>query len=129
MQKIIYRALKVVYNDHSSSCEELLQKCDMDSLELMRQKTLLCEVFKFINNIGPEYMNDIFQIHRESRRGLLLVEHRVRSTLHGTHSVRALGPKMWNSLPPPIKSSKTICEFKSRLKDFTGMGCKCAQCR
>jgi len=130
MDKIIYRALKVAYNDHSATYDDLLQRCDMDSLELSRQKTLLCEIFKSINNIGPKYMKDIFSIHKqESRLGLQLYEHRVRTSSYGTHSVRALGPRLWNALPPSIKASESISMFKSKLKKFNVGKCRCAICR
>ena len=130
MDKIIYRALRVVFNDHAASYDDLLQRCDMDDLELSRQKTLLCEIYKSINDIGPKYMQDIFCVkRRESRRGLLLLEHRPRTSLYGTHSARVLGPKLWNSLSTEIKTCKSINELKTKLKNFKGQTCKCALCK
>ena len=62
MDKIVYRALKVVFSDYSSSYEELLTRSNLKNLEIQRQKALLCEIYKSINDIGPTYMRDIFMI-------------------------------------------------------------------
>ena len=130
MEKIVYRALRVVYNDYTSTYEQLLAKANMDSLELQRQKTLICEIYKSVKNIGPRYMSDIFIVQREhSRRGLQLLENRARTSAYGTHSVRIYGPKLWNSLDLNIKNSVSIDALKINLKSFTGVKCKCALCK
>ena len=119
-----------LFNDYSSSYEELLTRSNLKNLEIQRQKALLCEIYKSINDIGPTYMRDIFMIRREhSRKGLLLEEFRTRTSAFGTHSVRSLGPKLWNGLALHIKQSKSLSELKTNLKDYAGTVCKCAQCK
>ena len=130
MDKIVHRALRVVYNDYSATYDELLTKAEIDSLDIQRQKALICEIFRSIINVGPVYMKDIFTIRKEeSRRGLLLAECRTRTSAYGTHSIRALGPKLWNNLSVDIKASKSITELKQNLKNYTGIKCRCALCR
>ena len=130
MEKILYRGLKLVYKDYESSYEQLLNKAKMDNVELVRQKAIICEMFKCLHETGPEYMNDIFKVSKHiSRRGPIFHEPRVHTARYGSHSLRAYGPKLWNNLSTSIKLSKSIDELKRNLKDFKGNPCKCAQCR
>ena len=39
-------------------------------------------------------------------------------------SLRIFGPKIWNSLPYPIKSSKNLESFKTVVKNWGGVNCK-----
>lgn len=130
MEKILYRGLKFVFNDYKSSYEELLARANMDSLELTRTKYIIYEIYKFINGLGPEYMSDIFKkTSRNSRRGPLLNVERCRTSVHGLHSLRSLGPRLWNSLDTSIKNSDSIGALKTKLKDYKGAPCHCAMCR
>ena len=129
MEKVLYRGLKFVFNDYDSSFDALLNKANMDSLHLTREKTILSEIHKFTKGVGPKYMGDIFQISKtDSRKGTLLKVPRCRTTTHGLHSLRFLGPRLWNGLGIKIKKSDTT-NFKSQLKDFKGVTCRCALCR
>jgi hypothetical protein len=130
MERILYRGLKLVFNDYESSYGKLLEKAKMDSVEISRQKAIICEIFKCLHQVGPEYMNDIFTVSRHvSRRGPVLYEPRVHTARYGSHSLKAYGPKLWNNLNLSIKQSKDINELKQNLKDFKGNPCKCALCK
>ena len=39
-------------------------------------------------------------------------------TSYGTKSIKVLGPKLWNSLAPTIKSASSCVIFKSAMKRF-----------
>ena len=53
MERIQFRALKYIYNDVSTSYEELLARANLSTLELHRKREILVEVFKSVDNISP----------------------------------------------------------------------------
>ena len=44
-------------------------------------------------------------------------------------SLRALGPQIWNRLPPHIKNAGNLSAFKRLIKTWDGLLCKCNLCR
>ena len=53
MERIQFRALKYIYNDVSTSYEELLARANLPTLELHRKREIIVEVFKSVDNISP----------------------------------------------------------------------------
>ena len=53
MERIQFRALKYIYNDVSTSYEELLARANLSTLGLHRKREILVEVFKSVDNISP----------------------------------------------------------------------------
>ena len=49
MEKIQERALRFIYEDYDSSCEDLLQKSKLPSLKIRRIRTIAIETFKIIH--------------------------------------------------------------------------------
>ena len=60
MERIPYRALICIYNDVSTSNEELLARANLPTLELHRKREILVEVFKYVSNISPYFLWDLF---------------------------------------------------------------------
>ena len=130
MERILYRGLKFVFNDYCSSFDDLLAKAKIDSIEITREKSIIIEMYKCLNGIGPEYMMDIFNTNsRSSRRGPNFVQPRVRTTNYGLHSLRVEGPRLWNNLKVNTKLSKNITVLRTNLQNYTGLPCKCSQCK
>ena len=50
-----------------SSYEELLQKTGKETMKVNRLRSLCIEIYKWINNINPTYMNEIFKLRKTSR--------------------------------------------------------------
>ena len=130
MEKILYKGLRFVYEDYTSSYEDLLLKANMDSIDLNREKTILCEMYKCLNKQGPLYLTELFDVNqRSSRRGQTFIIPRVNTTTHGLHSIRYQGPRLWNMLSLELKSQPTLAKFKHELNNYSGNECKCAQCK
>jgi hypothetical protein len=51
MEKIQERALRFIYDDYSSSYENLPEKSKLPSLKIRRLKTITVETFKIIHKI------------------------------------------------------------------------------
>ena len=55
IQKIHHKALKVVYNSNKN-CNKLLWDNDEVSIHQSHLRAFICEVFKSLNNLSPEFM-------------------------------------------------------------------------
>ena len=64
------RCLRVIYNDKTSSFEQLLEKDSSVSMQHRNIQTFATEMYKVTNRLSPEIMNEIFQIRKESRYNL-----------------------------------------------------------
>jgi hypothetical protein len=63
------RALHFMYDDYSSSYEELLLKADKPIIEVRKLRIMSVEIFKTLNNLNPIYMKEIFTLNtRESSK-------------------------------------------------------------
>ena len=56
------RSLSIVYDDKSSTFEELLEKDNSVSIHHKNLQVLATEIYKVINGISPQIMQKIFQI-------------------------------------------------------------------
>ena len=61
------RALRFLYNDYSISCEGLLEKAGKVKMNVYRLRNLCVEIYKTINKLNPEFMNNIFKVKENKR--------------------------------------------------------------
>ena len=59
---------------------------------------VLSTTFKFANDIGPNYLNEVFQWAAESNRTLRNDYRKFRRTTAGQTSLSFLGPSKWNKM-------------------------------
>ena len=53
------RALRMLYNDYTSTYDSLPAKANKASLEIRRYGTLALEIAKTLNDLNPTYMQDL----------------------------------------------------------------------
>ena len=73
-------------------------------MNVNRLRSLCIESFKTLNNINPDFMNEIFELRKTNRAvrnqyKLNLEVPPINQVTFGIKSIRYLGPKIWNSLP------------------------------
>ena len=110
IQKIHHKALKVVYNNNKNY-EEFLQNDNEISIHQSHLRSLICEVFKSLNNINPKFMWSYFvfkNIPYNIRKGHLLRLPAAKSTSYGINSVFFRACLLWNDLPQSIRYSESI---------------------
>ena len=61
INKILERALCLVYKDYHSTYDALLEKDGSFRVHHRHLQILATEIYKFKNNLGPEIINDIFE--------------------------------------------------------------------
>ena len=64
------RCLRVIYNDKTSSFEQLLENDNSVSIHHRNIQTLAIEMYKVTNGLSPEIISEIFQITEQSRYNL-----------------------------------------------------------
>ena len=127
-------ALNFLYNNYQLPYEELLDKAKTSSMNVKRLRFLCVEISKTINNLSPSFMKQTFEL-RETNRNVR-EKHRLNLNISNYNQVtfskkclRIFGPKILNSLPYHIKSSKNIESFKTVIKNWDGVNCKCVICK
>ena len=132
LEGIQKRALKLAFGNSTSDYERLLNLASLTTLETSRQKSILIEVYKIINDLSPTYLRDLFTrphsryVTRNSNYGLAMPI--TKTVTYGTHSLKSFGTVLWNSVPVEIKTADSLSNFKSKLSEWKGTSCICSIC-
>ena len=134
IENIQKRALRFIYDEKESDYNDLISRAGKTTMNVYRLRTLCTEIYKSINNLSPSYMNDIFRPHISNRPIRTQHQNNLKvvnsnQTNFGTNSLRSLGPKIWNSLPAHLKSTKNLKCFKKMIKNWDGKKCRCNFCK
>ena len=131
LENIQKRALRFIYNDYTSSYEELLLKAKIPSLEIKRMRTMAIETYKILYNLSPPCLQDLVsfkQTNYNFRYSNTLNIPKVRTTGYGKQSFRYAAAVLWNKLPEHIRSTTNFSQFKYLISVWDGKNCKCASC-
>ena len=131
IQKIHHKALKVVYNSNKNY-DELVRDNNEPSIHQRHLCALICEVFKSLNNLNPEFMWSYFvfkNITYSIRNGPLLRLPAAKSTSYDVNAVLLRACLLWNSLPQSVKFSESILGLKTKMKDLENIDCSGILCR
>ena len=131
IEKVHRAALRVVYNDYTTSYSGLLDMSNRTSLFLARLKSLLVAVFKCIRGLNPEVMTTIFVMDNkpyDTRSGSTISQNRVKTIKYGIQSFAYQGAKCWNRLPANIKEIEDLNEFRRHVSKWNGPVCHCGCC-
>ena len=121
-------------NYYHSSYETLLHKSGKTTVNVRNLINLCKKIFKSLNNLNPGFGKEIFYLKESNRLArekykLNLQIPKINQTRFGTESFRGLGPKIWNTLPYHIKTSKNTDIFKKTIKNWNAVECKCLVCQ
>ena len=114
------------------SFQELL---DIDNSVTVHQRNLqklATEMYKVKHHLSPLPMQEIFKENvngRELRNNRNWEITKVRTVFYGTETIRYRGPKTWEIVPKEIKASKTLTEFKTKIKHWRPTNCTCRLCK
>ena len=95
-------------------------------------KVLMTEIYKFLNDLSPPIMSDVFEKHEDHyslRNPRSLAFKRKMTTIYGIDTIAFRGPQIWHSLPQDIKNSESLNSFKSNIKRYGNLTCHCKICR
>ena len=131
INKIHERALRIVYNDNESSFGELLKKDGSFSIHERNIQALAIEIYKVVNGLSPEIMNDIFSL-KESETYSSRFPFKPRNIIsvsYGTETLSFMGPKIWALIPNDLKKVKSLPQFKKKIKLWKPDKCPCRMCK
>ena len=126
------RALRFVYDDMSSSYEELLELAKIPSLHIRRQRTMAVETFKLLNSLAPVCLKDlvILKSHKYAFRYNNVLElPQVKTSTYGKKSFRFAAATLWNSLPDHFRTENSFYQFRSLIQSWNGSVCRCSACK
>ena len=130
LERLQFRALKFVYQDWNSTYLELLEKANLPTLELARNRAILVEVYKSVNRLSPPFMWNLFEVkstrYNLRKNNQLCIQHS-RTVKLGQNSLRIHGAKLWNLLSDNFKNCD-LNTFKDRVKSWSPPTCKCSGC-
>ena len=118
VEKIHYKALKIVYN--SNECyEELLIRNNEVSIHQKQLRTLATEIYKCLTDVNPDFMNyfSIKEIPCSIRNDSALKIPSASFTYYGTNSIHFRACLLWNKLPNSLKESQSLPELKYKIKN------------
>ena len=70
MNQLHEKCLRIIYNDKRSLYEELLSKDGSVSMHHENLQKFIIEIYKVVNGICPEIMNEVFQFQTQNHHNL-----------------------------------------------------------
>ena len=131
MEKIQYKALKIVFNSNES-IENLLLHSNEVSIHQKQLRQLTTEIYKSLTDLSPEFIKPFFTVKElpyNLRNGHILNIPSAQATYYGSDSMLSRACQVWNNLPLSIKQSQSLLEFKTNIKILRNIECLCKICK
>ena len=132
INRIHERALRIAYQDHNSTFNELLAKDGSFKIHDRNLQKLLIEIFKVKMKLAPEIMNEVFDFIecRYPRRNELRFKSRnIRTVRYGTETAALVSSRIWTNMSNEIEENTSLNEFKSKIKTWQPENCPCKLCK
>ena len=123
------RGLRMVYEDYTSSFEDLLKNDGSVTIHHRNIQKVAVEMFKIKNSLWPETMKDLFNIRQDSSGTSKFIIPNVNSEYMGKLSLRYFGPIVWETMLPEVyKEIDGLAKFEEDIKKWVP-DCKCRLCK
>ena len=126
------KALRLVYNDSMLSFEQLLSLDNSFTIHHRNLQKLAIEMYKVKHNLSPIFMKNIFPDSTNPynlRNAPEFNTFNIRTVYNGTETISFRGPRTWALVPNEIKNSKSLSQFKNKIKNWKPEGCMCRLCK
>ena len=126
------RALRLIYCDHSSNFQELLQRDNSVTIHQKNIQALAIMMYKVVNNIAPTIVSELFSfsnVNYSLRSGSQFHQPSANTVWNGQETISYLGPKIWNMVPEEMKQKSSLFAFKRDIKQWVPNKCPCRICK
>ena len=126
IEKLQYKALKYVYNDFKSSYTDLRKKANRPLMYVERQRCILLEVYKCLNQICPRYLRDMFEIKvmpYNLRNESIVIMPKYNFIKYVRYSILYDGAALWNALDKRIVNAQSVADFKTMMQTWGVITC------
>ena len=128
INKLHERALRIVYNDHFSSFEELLSKNKSVTVHQRNLQIRPTEMYKILNGLSPDIMQDIFEAKSNYYNTRNAPVRNIKTVRYELQTISYIAPKIWDLLLKEMKQVTTLNEFKTKIKIWNLENCPCRLC-
>ena len=115
----------------TSSLNYLLKSTNIQPLHVRRIKQMACDVFKIINKMSPEYINDLVEIKTSTynfRAEKQAEVPRINATRYGLRSFRSKVAHVLNRLPNELPVAESYPQFRRLIHSWDSPICRCSLC-
>ena len=126
--KIEKISIELLWYGIDDSYKNLLLSSNSVSIHQRHLRFLVTEIFKSLSQISLEFMWSFFKPKKLSynlRKGPFQNLPRTQSTYYGTNAIHFI----WNYLPAKVKSSNSVFEFKTKIKNLGNIDRGCLICK
>ena len=129
INRIHERNLRIVYQDHNSSFDELVAKKGSFKIHDRSLQKLLIEIFKI--KPAPEILNEVFDIidcPYPLTTELRLKSGKIRTVRCGIETALLLAPRYGARFPSELKESTSLNKIRSKIKTWQPENCPYKLC-
>ena len=126
------RALRIIHKDYNSSFSELLETTNEATIYIRNLKFLVTEIYKFLNDLSPPIMSEVFQINEcpyNLRNPRTLASKHKSAVIYGLDNIAFQDPQIGQDIPLEIRNSESLYLFKSNIKQMQSISCQCKICK
>ena len=121
MNNLHERALRLIYCDHSSDFQELLQRDNSVTIHQKNIQALAIMMHSVVSNIAPTIVSELFShsnVNCNLRSGSQYHQPSANTVWNGQETISYLGPKIWNMVPEEMKQKSSLFAFKREIKQW-----------
>ena len=125
-----FKALRVRFNDFTSSFDNLLKKSESISIHTKNLQLMLSKVYKTLNHLNPPMMWEFFEYKTFNKYSLRRGNNLEIPTARSTSAVNSFDFRAvmaWNQLSDNIKCADTLSEFNTKVRKIK-IYCTCVNC-
>ena len=126
--------MRSVFRDSKSTYEQLLKKANLKPLYERRLQDIACMMFKVRHDLCPPTVKNLFSLKSSTYhlpRGADFHIPRFNTVSYGKHSLKYIGPMLWNRLSTNLKNLPSLQSFKKQIRLInlsSKIGHECENC-
>ena len=132
INKLHERTLRLVYDDYTSTFDELPEKDNSFTGHHYNIQTLCIQLYQVYNNLFQTIFSELFvrnhsNYNLRSQSDFFIPE--VKTVFKGSNSLRYFRPIIWNLIPKEIKYRDSLDSFIPKIRPWKPNSCPCRLCK